>query len=132
MPYFSDASIAKLSTCDNRFIKLFNVVIIKVDCTIIEGHRKEERQNELFRTGFSRVEWPDSNHNFMPSKATDVLPCPIDWEDWERNRMFGGYVLGVASELGIPIRYGGDWDGDWDLSDQKFIDLPHFEIEEPT
>ncbi len=130
MPHFSDASIAKLSTCDDRLIKLFNIVIVRIDCTIIEGHRIEERQNELFRTGFSRVEWPDSKHNFIPSKATDVLPYPIDWEDWERNRMFGGYVLGVASELDIPIRYGGDWDGDWILTDQKFIDLPHFEIKE--
>ncbi len=40
---------------------------------------------------------------------------------------FGGYVLGVASETGDDIRWGGDWDGDRSLEDQTFHDLPHFE-----
>jgi hypothetical protein len=132
MPSFSDASITKLSTCDGRLIKVFNIVIVEFDCTIIEGHRPEERQDELFRTGFSKVEWPDSEHNVIPSRAVDSLPYPIDWEDWERNRTFGGYVLGVASQLDIPLRWGGDWDRDWTLNDQTFIDLPHFEIWGPT
>jgi peptidoglycan LD-endopeptidase CwlK len=30
--------------------------------------------------------------------------------------------------MGIEIRWGGDWDGDGDLSDHKFNDLPHFEL----
>ena len=132
MPSFSDASITKLSTCDGRLIKVFNIVIVEFDCTIIEGHRPEERQDELFRTGFSKVEWPDSEHNVIPSRAVDSLPYPSDWEDWERNRTFGGYVLGVASQLDIPLRWGGDWDRDWTLNDQTFIDLPHFEIWGPT
>lgn len=121
-----------MSTCDGRLIKVFNIVIVEFDCTIIEGHRPEERQDELFRTGFSKVEWPDSEHNVIPSRAVDSLPYPIDWEDWERNRTFGGYVLGVASQLDIPLRWGGDWDRDWTLNDQTFIDLPHFEIWGPT
>ena len=41
---------------------------------------------------------------------------------------FGGYVLGVASERGDDIRWGGDWDGDRSLEDQTFHDLPHFEV----
>ncbi len=41
---------------------------------------------------------------------------------------FGGYVLGVASETGDDIRWGGDWDGDRSLEGQTFHDLPHFEV----
>ena len=41
---------------------------------------------------------------------------------------FGGYVKGVAHSMEINIRWGGDWDGDFDFKDQTFNDLPHFEI----
>ena len=41
---------------------------------------------------------------------------------------FAGYVKGVAEDLGIAIPWGGDWDGDGDFSDQRFHDLPHFEL----
>ena len=38
-----------------------------------------------------------------------------------------GLVLGIAAVFGIKIRWGGDWDSDNDLNDQKFMDLAHFE-----
>ena len=42
---------------------------------------------------------------------------------------FGGYVVGAAHRLGVPIRWGGDWDQDHDVfDDQTFQDLVHFEI----
>jgi len=62
------------------------------------------------------------------------VPYPVDWEDTKRFYHFGGYVLGVASELfkrgeiTHRLRWGGDWDGDTDVSDQQFNDLPHFEL----
>jgi peptidoglycan L-alanyl-D-glutamate endopeptidase CwlK len=34
----------------------------------------------------------------------------------------------VASEEGVNVRWGGDWDGDRDIDDQTFDDLPHFEF----
>ena len=40
---------------------------------------------------------------------------------------FGGFVLGTAQEMGLDIRWGGDWDGDRSISDQSFDDLVHFE-----
>ena len=33
---------------------------------------------------------------------------------------FAGYVLRFASEIRIPIRWGGDWDRDLDVNDQNF------------
>ena len=41
---------------------------------------------------------------------------------------FGGFVLGTAQEMGLGIRWGGDWDGDLNLSEERFKDLVHFEI----
>jgi len=60
--------------------------------------------------------------------AVDVAPYPIDWDDLGGFYMFAGYVLRVAETMGIKIRYGGDWDGDRKTTDQRFKDLPHFEL----
>ena len=52
----------------------------------------------------------------------------MDWEDRERQTLFAGFVLGIARGLGITVRWGGDWDMDFDVQDNKFDDFPHFEI----
>ena len=36
--------------------------------------------------------------------------------------------MGVADMLGVSIRWGGDWDKDYDEKDERFRDLPHFEL----
>ena len=128
MSKFSARSESRLFTCDKRLQKLFNKVVEEFDCTIIEGHRDEERQNEMFRTGKSQLKFPDGKHNSIPSKAVDVAPYPIDWNDREYFTYFAGYVKGIAATMGIKIRWGGDWDGDWQVKDNNFDDLPHFEL----
>jgi hypothetical protein len=107
---------------------LFSEVIKEFDCTILEGHRGESRQNEMYRTGRSKAKYGESLHNINPSSAIDVAPYPIDWNDRERFTYFAGYVKGKAAALGIKIRWGGDWDGDWQVRDNNFDDLPHFEL----
>ena len=49
-------------------------------------------------------------------------------KDVARWYYFGGFVLGTAKEMDIAIRWGGDWNGDRDIDDQSFDDLPHFEV----
>jgi len=51
-------------------------------------------------------------------------------EDWDKRPFdhFAGVVRAVAYEMDISIRWGGDWDGDWNLFDQTFNDLVHFEV----
>jgi peptidoglycan L-alanyl-D-glutamate endopeptidase CwlK len=80
--------------------------------------------------GHSKVRYPNSCHNVNPSLAVDAAPYPIDWLDHERFIYFGGYVKGIAAQLKIPIRWGGDWDGDFTLKDNLFNDYAHFEIHE--
>lgn len=130
MPYFSARSKNNLSQCDERLQRLFNEVIKHFDCSVIEGHRSKDRQNQMVEAGMSKLRWPHSKHNQTPSLAVDVVPYPIDWHDRQRFYLFGGFVLGIASQLSIPIRWGGDWDGDKKWRDQSFHDLPHFEIKE--
>ena len=128
MPRFSKRSKDRLSTCDKRLQKVFNEVIKHVDCSVLEGHRNEERQNKLFEEGKTKVTYPKGRHNHKPSFAVDVVPYPIDWDDRERFHLFAGYVLGVARGMGITLRWGGDWNMNFEVDDNKFDDFPHFEI----
>jgi peptidoglycan L-alanyl-D-glutamate endopeptidase CwlK len=127
---FSKRSKEALMTADDRLIRLFLEVIKVIDCTIIFGHRTEEQQEDMVRRGYSRLHFPKSKHNRYPSLAADVVPYPIDWHDRERFVYFAGIVKGIAIMHKIDIRWGGDWDGDNDLKDQTWMDLPHFELEE--
>jgi peptidoglycan L-alanyl-D-glutamate endopeptidase CwlK len=106
-------------------------VLERWDLTVIEGHRTMRRQKQLYITGKSKLDGQPGRrgkHMSEPSKAVDMAPYPIDWQDTDRFYEFGEYVRGVADALDIPIRWGGDWDGDTDKTDQTFNDLVHFEL----
>jgi hypothetical protein len=128
MPRFSKKSKARLATCDQRLQRILNEVIKHWDCTILEGHRGKSVQNEYFRTGRSKIKYPNGKHNTTPSLAVDVVPYPIDWSDWNRFYAFAGFVQGIAIGMGIKLRSGLDWDQDHDFHDQNFNDAPHFEL----
>lgn len=133
MPVFGTASKNRLNTCHPDLIRLFNEVIKYYDCTILEGHRGEEAQNEAYRTGKSRLKYPHGKHNSIPSRAVDVVPYfkdppHIRWNNTKDFYYFAGIVLGIANQMGIDIRWGGDWNSNHDLTDQTFFDLPHFEL----
>lgn len=125
---FSASSRAQLDTVDPRLRAVIERAADRWDITVIEGHRSPRRQQQLYMASKTKVRW--SKHNESPSLAVDIAPYPIDWDDAERFRRLAEYVLGVANVMGVPIRWGGDWDGDNDLTDQSFNDLVHFEIEE--
>ena len=128
MPRFGKRSKEKLATCDDRLQKVFNEVIKHVDCSVLEGHRSKERQNKLYEEGKTKVRYPKGRHNASPSNAVDVVPYPIDWDDRERFHLFAGFVLGVANRMGYTLRWGGDWNMNFQVNDNNFDDFPHFEI----
>ena len=128
MPKFGRTSRKRLKTCDEDLIFLLEEVVKYFDCTVLEGHRGKRLQNKYFKEGKSKLKFPEGNHNKKPSTALDVVPYPIDWDDRERMTYFAGYVKGIAMMLGIPIRWGGDWNSNNDLKDNNFDDLPHFEL----
>ncbi len=125
---FSQSSLEKLQTCDERLQRVFNEVIKYYDCTVICGHRGEKDQNEAFMKGYSKLRYPKSKHNSNPSKAIDCLPFPINWQDDKQHIFFAGFVIGIASKMGIRLRWGGDFNNDRNFSNDSFLDRPHFEI----
>lgn len=128
MAKFGKTSKERLATCDKKLQKVFNEVIKYIDCSILEGHRNEERQDKLFDEGKSKVKYPRGRHNSYPSRAVDVTPYPVDWNDRERQTLFAGFVIGIARSMDIRLRWGGDWDMDFKVMDNRFDDFPHFEI----
>ena len=106
MAKFGKRSKENLATCDKRLQKVFNEVIKHVDCSVLEGHRDERRQDQLFQEGKTKVRYPMGRHNSKPSRAADVTPYPVDWADRERQTLFAGFVLGVARGMGIDLRLG--------------------------
>jgi len=128
MAKFGKKSKERLATCHEDLQKVFNEVIKYVDCSVLEGHRSEERQNKLFKEGRTKVKYPKGRHNSSPSRAVDVTPYPVDWDDRERQTLFAGFVLGIARSMDIRLRWGGDWDMDFQVMDNRFDDFPHFEL----
>ena len=128
MPKFGKRSKNALSSCDEKLIKVFNEVIKTVDCSVLEGHRGQSKQDKYYEEGKSKVKYPSGRHNKLPSMAVDVAPYPIDWDDRERFHLFAGFVLGIAKSMGINLRWGGDWNQNWFVDDNKFDDFPHFEL----
>ena len=132
MPKFGKRSRERLKGVDSRLVNVLNEVVKYFDITIIEGLRSQERQNELVAQGKSKTKF--GKH--VQGKAVDIAPYPIDWDSRDDFHYLGGFVLGVASKMGIDIRWGGDW-SDSSLSknarttkDNNFDDLVHFEVKE--
>ena len=128
MPKFGKRSRERLNTCNKKLQRVFNEVIKHVDCSVLEGYRDKDRQNKLFEENKTKVKYPNGRHNSYPSNAVDVTPYPVDWKDRERQTLFAGFVIGTAKQMGINIRWGGDWDQDFEVADNRFDDFPHFEI----
>ena len=145
MGRFSDRSVARLQTCAPALEMLFAQVVLDYDCVILCGHRPQAEQDAAFARGASKKRRPTGEHNALPSRAVDAAPFDprapggVNWGEDVRTKKpdraalarfyhFAGFVKARAQVLGIPIRWGGDWDGDTFFDDQTFNDLVHFEL----
>ena len=134
MPSFSKRSLDRLETCDDRLQSIMKEVIKHYDCTIIQGHRTAEEHAQYLAEGRTKVPYEKTMHRFTPSLAVDAAPYPIPekwgekWIDRVKFYEFAALVRYEAAKHGVNIRWGGDWDGDGDYSDQTFSDLVHFEL----
>jgi|AntRauTorcE11897_2_1112592.scaffolds.fasta_scaffold00046_43 peptidoglycan L-alanyl-D-glutamate endopeptidase CwlK len=125
---FGPTSQRRLDTCHPKLQEILNEAIKHVDFSVLCGHRNEADQTTAFQSENSKVQWPNSKHNSMPSRAVDIAPYPIDWEDLKRFAHLGGLIRGIAVVKGIKLRFGFDWDVDGDITDHKFMDWPHIEL----
>ncbi len=132
-PFFTVAPLPKLCL----LARVLTVAIRMTDFTVLEGHRSVEKQHDLYTQGreLRNGVWIKSGktvtnidgvtkmgmHNYSPSRAVDLAPWPIDWEDHNRFHFMAGVILTVAIDLGIHIEWGGFW--------AKLVDMPHFQID---
>jgi peptidoglycan LD-endopeptidase CwlK len=123
---FGKRSRERLKGVDARLVNVLNELIKIMDVTIIEGLRSKERQEQLLAQGKTKTKY--SKH--IEGKAVDLAPYPINWEDREMFHYMGGMLRGLGKAMGVNIRWGGDWDSDGDIHDNKFDDLVHVEIKD--
>lgn len=93
--------------------------ISELDFAVIDGVRTSSRQMELVAAGASRT--MRSRH--LTGHAVDLAPIIsgiISWA-WPPFYILAAAMKHAASELGIPIVWGGDW--------ASFPDGPHFELD---
>lgn len=139
MNVWSNNSRKMLNQCAPELQLLFNRVLTVHDCAVVTGFRSREEQEAAFAAGLTQLHWPYGKHNGFPSEAIDVIPCiegigritgaaATASRDLKYFYHFAGIVRGTAAALAIPIRWGGDWDGDFNLDDQSFNDLYHYEL----
>jgi peptidoglycan L-alanyl-D-glutamate endopeptidase CwlK len=134
MPAFGSASRAQLATCHPRLQMVLNEAIKYFDFVVVEGHRGKEAQNKAYAKGLSQLPWPRGNHNKNPSTAADIAPYPVDWAEGEKRHLRFAFMQGVvhacAKKLGVKVRFGMDWNRNLDPRDERFLDLPHVELDE--
>lgn len=130
MNKYSKTSKRRFDELDGRLQRLLLEVLPYWDHSILCGHRPESEQTAAYLSGNSKVQFPNSKHNSLPSKAVDIQPYPWkeDTQGLKELYMFIGFVRGVANQMNIKIRCGADWDGDGSIKDQNFHDVFHIEV----
>ena len=121
----------RLEGVDPRLGSVVNALML--DVVVVTGVRDKESQGLAFAEGRSQIQWPNSKHNVSPpertmAEAVDLSPWPVDWTKPKRFYLLAGAMIQEARKQGVPIRWGGDWDVDFNLDDQRFNDLAHFEL----
>lgn len=137
MNNWSNKSQAVFDTLHIDLKTLTSRVLQIHDCSLLWGHRDKDTQNALFDDGKSKVRYPDSKHNTLPSEAVDMIPYRkgLDpYGDDGYTTYFCGIVLGVAEQLRqeghmrYAIRWGGSWTTERNHKFARFFDAYHFEL----
>ena len=143
---FSRTSIARLATVHINLQRVTRraLALSSVDFSVTQGRRTLDEQMRLFGRGrteaqcvragvpkqyaqpnVARVTWT-LNSNHLAGNAVDVAPFINGKLEWDENGKLGLWPViakafkDAASELGVPIQWGGDW--------VKNKDRPHFEL----
>ena len=92
MNKYSERSELNLSQCHSDLQLPCRCLLHKFDHSILCGYRSEEKQNKAFGLGNSKLEYPDSKHNQLPSLAIDIAPYPRD-PNPEADKMLHGRLI---------------------------------------
>lgn len=116
----SKVSNSRLREVHPDLVKVVRLAIRKttIDFMVLEGRRTLERQRELFKIGASKT--MRSRH--LTGHAVDLgamLNGRVLW-DWPLYHKLAAVMKAAASELSVPLEWGGDW--------ASFKDGPHFQL----
>jgi peptidoglycan L-alanyl-D-glutamate endopeptidase CwlK len=127
----SSSSRQKLIGVHSDLVKVVEraIEITTVDFTVLEGPRTYERQQQLFDAGSS---WTMNSRHLRTKGPKEDIPTAkaVDlgaWVDGEVSWAWPPYyeiaraMKTAAKELGIPIEWGGDWNG-------EEADGPHYQL----
>ncbi|MFC0178984.1 M15 family metallopeptidase [Thorsellia kenyensis] len=126
---FSEVSLNNLKGVHPDLVKVVTLALHKstVDFRVIEGLRTKERQRDLFAKGASQT----MNSRHITGHAVDCAPWingTIPWKDKPKFKAISDAMFEAAKELGVHIRWGGDWNENGRSDDERFYDGPHFEL----
>lgn len=132
---FSSASWGRLQTCHPDLQLLMKTALGDPDCpcdfTVTEGHRTEERQNQLYAEGRSQLQWPNSRHNKQPSMAVDVSPWiggTLSW-DLDDYEPLGAHIRSTWNRLELEGRLSGQYNLTWGREWKTLVDAPHWQLD---
>lgn len=130
----SERSYNRLKGVDSRLVRLVELAIqrtpIDFGVGYLGGYRTSEEQNNLFVSGYSKKDGYLKMSKHQTGEAVDLI-CFVGSDVVDDERMLwqvAGVMFSCASELGIKIRWGGNWANDNDPRDNNFRDLFHYEL----
>ena len=125
-------SLAKRAELHDDLVRLVDrtLELVPFDISITDANRGEAEQDKAFLSGASQVSYPNSKHNRQPSEAVHIDPAPLDYDQPLKYYVLCGVVWVAAKQLALvdSIRWGGDWDKDFNHEEETFRDLAHWEL----
>ena len=104
-----------------------------IEIIIIETIRDMATQITYLKTGKSKT--LKSKHLPNKNKLSQALDIAfqkngkIDWNYKELWVLAQNHFISYFKSLNIRVTWGGDWDRDGDWKDEKFLDMPHFQLD---
>lgn len=116
----SQRSLDALQGVHPDLVKVVRLAIKKtpVDFVVIEGLRTAAKQKKLVASGASQT----MNSRHLTGHAVDLgawVAGEVNWS-WPLYYKLADAMKSSATELSIPIEWGGDW--------RTFKDGPHFQL----
>lgn len=134
---FGTRSELRLRGVKDPLVRVARLALSKseTDLTITEGMRSRARHAELYAKGRTTpgpaVTWVLVSKHCL-GDALDIAPLKpdgsIDWDNKAAFKEMARLMFEAASELGVKIRWGCDWDMDGIPYEKGEYDGPHFEL----
>lgn len=134
----SNASRKRLGRVHPSLVAVVNraIQLTTQDFSVTCGVRTLAEQKELYAQGRTKpgeiVTWTLKSRHLPAAdglgRAVDLAPYPIEWTDLAKFDAIAKAMFQASDELGIPIRWGADWDQDGNPRERGETDSPHFEL----